>query len=310
MITVKSDGLWPELQKLFKKSNNIKAAVAYVSDDSSISFGKGDILVVDASDVSIAGGRTSGSVLKSSYKKGAKLYSCDTLHGKVIVFDHHAYIGSANISKNSMEHLDEIGIISDHPNVLSGAIQLIDDLVSQSDEIDSNFIDMISKIDVIRSPSPSIAKRRKVEIGALRTWLVSLRNDADYPGDEKKVEGDSALVEIAKGEEAAWFWMRKGTRFCTEAKIGDSVVIIERANKESKKPESAYRHVPIKHITEDKTANTKAYHYAYTKDHIVRWKRFKEFAENASISRLGSGLNTIRVLSEKQSNVLFEIWET
>jgi len=39
-------------------------------------------------------------------------------------------------------------------------------------------------------------------------------------------------------------WMRKGTRFCTEAKIGDSVVIIERANKESKKPESAYRHVP------------------------------------------------------------------
>jgi len=82
MITVKSDGLWPELQKTIQEIKIIlRTAVAYVSDDSSISLGR-DILVVDASDVSIAGGRTSGSVLKSSYKKGAKLYSCDTLHGK------------------------------------------------------------------------------------------------------------------------------------------------------------------------------------------------------------------------------------
>ena len=101
MITIKSDGLWLELERLTSSTRNIKAAVAYVSDDSCISFGKGDTLVVDASDASIAGARTSVNVLKSAHKKGAKLYSCDTLHGKVIVFDHETYIGSANISRNS-----------------------------------------------------------------------------------------------------------------------------------------------------------------------------------------------------------------
>ena len=234
MITVKNNDLWSELQKLFKNTYSIKAAVAYVSDDSSISFGKGDVLVVDASDASIAGGRTSAGVLKAAHEKGAKLYSCDTLHGKVIVFDHHAYIGSANISKNSKERLDEIGVISDHPNILAGAIQLIDELASQSIEIDSEFIKTISQIDVKRSAPPPGTKPRKVGIGKPRTWLVSLRNDADYPGDENKVEKDNELIETTEDEEPAWFWMKKGSRFFDEAKTGDSVVIIEREKKRAR----------------------------------------------------------------------------
>ena len=112
MIKILSGGLWPELAKLAKQKTCIKAAVAYVSDDSYVSFGKGDSLIVDASKFSISSGRTSASVLESAYKKGANLYSCDSLHGKVIVFDHHAYIGSANTSKNSKENLDEIGVIT------------------------------------------------------------------------------------------------------------------------------------------------------------------------------------------------------
>ena len=65
VIKIKSDDLWSELERLSKNSKSIKAAVAYVSDDSCISFGDSDFLVVDASDSSIAGARTSASVFES-----------------------------------------------------------------------------------------------------------------------------------------------------------------------------------------------------------------------------------------------------
>ncbi len=309
MITIKSDDLWLELERLSLNTKNLKAAVAYVSDDSFIKFGKGDTLVVDASDTSIAGARTSINVLKAAYEKGAKLYSCDTLHGKVIVFDHEAYIGSANISKNSKNTLDEVGIISDHPTIMAGAIQLIDALAKQSTVIDREFIERASKIEVKSGNFPSKAKTRKVKIGKPSSWLLSLRNDAEYPGNEARVEKDNAQIEITDNEEPAWFWMKKGSRFYEQAKAGDSVVIIERENLDAKEPESAYRHFVIKSITPDSDIDAKAYHYAYTEDYAVKWSTFKKMAVKAGITRLGSGLNTVRELSEKQSNVLFELWE-
>lgn len=310
MFTIKSDDLWLELERLASSAKSIKAAVAYVSDDTCISFGEDDTLVVDASDASIAGARTSVNTLKTAYKKGAKLYSCDTLHGKVIVFDHEAYIGSANISKNSKNNLDEVGVISDHPTIMAGAIQLVDELVTKSTIIDEKFIERVSKIEVKSGGGTSPkGKSRKIKIGKPRSWLLSLRNDAEYPGNENKVEEDNSQIEITDTEEPAWFWMKKGSRFYDQAKNGDSVVIIEREKKKAKKPEFAYRHVVIKRITLDSDVNAKVYHYAYTDEHRATWSSFTKMAKKAGINRLGSGLNTVRELSEQQSNVLFELWK-
>ena len=309
MIAIKSDDLWLELGQLASSTKTIKAAVAYVSDDSCISFGKGDTLVVDASDASIAGARTSVNVLKSAHEKGANLYSCDTLHGKIIVFDHEAYIGSANISKNSTNSLDEVGIISDHPTIMAGAIQFIDGLAANSTIIDAEFIDRASKIEVRSGGNTSsIGKSRKVKIVKPRSWLLSVNNDAKYPGNEDRVENDNFQIEITDKEYRTWFWMKKGSRFYDQVKTGDSVVIIERERQRANRPESAYRHVVIKSIIPDSDIDVKAYHYAYTEDHIVKWSSFIKMAKKAGISRLGSGLNTVRELSEQQSNLLFELW--
>lgn len=308
MITIKSHDLWPEIERLAKNSKNIKAAVAYVSDDSSISFGKGDVLVVDASDSSISGARTSAKVLASAFKKGAKLYSCETLHGKIIVFDQEAYIGSANISKNSKNILDEVGVISDHPSIMAGAIQVIDDLIKQSREIDNSFIQKALKIKVIKDTSSLKKRAKKIKIEKPRSWLISLRNDAEYPGKEERVEEENTQIDIKENEESDWFWLKKGNRVYEEAKAGDSVVIIERERKNAKEPQFVYRHFVIKSITKDPDIAVKAYHYAYTEEHKKKWSNFKKMAEKAGISRLGSGLNTVRQLTERQSNILFELW--
>jgi hypothetical protein len=264
-------------------------------------------LVVDASDGSISSGRTSAIVLSRAFNNGASIYSCDTLHGKTIVFDQHTYIGSANISSNSKENLNEIGIISDHPTVMSGSIKIIDELKAQSLMVDADYIERILSITVERTISPN-RQRRKIQLEKPRTWLVSIRNDAEYPGNEDVVEDHSREIDVSENEEAAWFWMRKGSKFFDEVKNGDSVVIIEREDTKAKCPEYVYRHFTIINITNDESSETKAYHYASFDKYRIDWLRFIDLAAMAGISRLGSGLNTVRELTEKQSNLLFELW--
>ena len=64
-----------------------------------------------------------------------------------------------NISKNSKNNLDEVGIISDHPAIMASAIQLIDDLAEQSTVIDKMFIERASKIEV-KKGSDSLFKTK------------------------------------------------------------------------------------------------------------------------------------------------------
>jgi len=173
--------------------------------------------------------------------------------------------------------------------------------------VDADYIERILSITVERTISPN-RQRRKIQLEKPRTWLVSIRNDAEYPGNEDVVEDDSREIDVSENEEAAWFWMRKGSKFFDEVKNGDSVVIIEREDTKAKCPEYVYRHFTIINITNDESSETKAYHYASFDKYRIDWLRFIDLAAMAGISRLGSGLNTVRELTEKQSNLLFELW--
>jgi len=306
MIKIKSHDLWDELEMLSKAAKSKIAAIAYVSDDSVIAFKKGDTLVTDASKQSIKFGRTSAKILEKALSRGAELYSCDTLHGKTVVFDQCAYIGSANCSENSKNNLDEIGVFTDHPNAVSGAIQLIYGLIEKSTPIDNEYIKNILEIEVIRSGS--LKKQRKgIKIHPTTTWIISLRNDGVFPGDESQVEADSQSIEFLENQEPAWFFMKKGN-FFDSARVGDSVVILDREYSKNKSPKNAYRQATILKITDDQKAKVKSYHYGYTADSSITWAAFKKLAKVAGINGLKSGRNTSRKLSEAQANTIFELW--
>lgn len=310
MISVNSSNLWDKLSILAKESESKKAAVAYLTDDSLISFSEGDVLIIDASEEAITSGKTSAKILENAFKNGTELYSCNTLHAKTIVFDHHAYIGSANISLNSVNNLDELGVISDHPSFVSGALQFIEQLKTTSIKVDSIYIDKILKIEpaTVKPLKKPTKTKVPIVINQPKCWLISLRNDASYPGNESLVLADNRNIEVIENEEASWFWLKEGAAPFEKAKIGDSVVIIEREHTKVDAPECAYRHITIKDITIDDTYKVKAYHYAYSDSYRITWSNFKKLAPQAGINNLGSGLRTIRELSERQSNLLFELW--
>lgn len=307
MITVESAELWSQLKELLDKNiHGVSAAVAYVSDDSLVKFRKGDTLVVNASDAAIAGGQTSAKILQEAYTSGVELYSCDSLHAKAIVFDHHAYIGSANISKNSQKALNELGLITDQPMVLSGVSQFIEEIKVLSVLIDECFIERVLSIPVKDKTSNNI-KGEKINIGKHSSWIISTHN-ASYPGEIKKVEDDSKSIFVAENEERYWFYIKRShnKNFFDVAKIGDSVVIIERDHS-SDNPQYAYRHLKIKKITMD--GELKSYHFIKPDIYKVTWDKFKNMAERSGVKRLGTGRNTFRQLSDNQSLVLFELWD-
>ena len=58
MLRLMSGGLWDEVGAKSRRASVRRAAIAYVGSSPPIRFGKGDLLVVDASDASITAGRT------------------------------------------------------------------------------------------------------------------------------------------------------------------------------------------------------------------------------------------------------------
>jgi hypothetical protein len=180
-----SSGLWPRLRKLAKSAKKKHAAIAYVTDDTKIAFGKGDVLVTDASDVAIKSGQTSAAVLQAAWKRKAQIVSITGLHAKVYVFDKYPVIGSANLSKES-EKRTEAALLTDQPTVVSAARLLIDSLKKEGDAVDEEFIERMCKLPVTMRPNPIPGQKVKAKADPVpRSWLVGLR-----PVEEKEEEKD------------------------------------------------------------------------------------------------------------------------
>lgn len=59
MQRVLADNVWQQISPIIRKAKHKIAALAYVSTPSYVTFGKGDILICDASDQAIRSGETS-----------------------------------------------------------------------------------------------------------------------------------------------------------------------------------------------------------------------------------------------------------
>lgn len=187
MNKVLSSGLWAEIERLAKRSKVRRAAVAYVSSDEHVEFGKGDILIVDASDRAISSGETSAIVLARALKRGATIYSCPGLHAKMFVFDDWAVIGSANVSQSSAHNLIEAGVVSNDSKIVAATHDLLQKLQRQAQVVDRVFLQRIKEMPVHRTSGRARRDRKPPSLKPShnRSWLVSLwplndREEAEY----------------------------------------------------------------------------------------------------------------------------------
>jgi len=107
-------GPWASIRRDLKSKRRslVVAVVAYVGADGPavMPLRRGDSLVCDASPSAIKSRRTSAHSLLEYDRKGVAVYSLEDLHAKVICAKTFAWVGSANASENSRDHLIEASI--------------------------------------------------------------------------------------------------------------------------------------------------------------------------------------------------------
>lgn len=204
MIRLSSNTIWADIEALAIKTNVKLVAVPYITDDTRIKFGRGDTIIVDASDKAIASGQTKAKTLEKAFNKGAEIYSLPKLHAKIMLFDKVAVIGSTNISTASAQTLKEAAVITDNKNIISSINNLISQFKTDKDarKIDKAFISKINSISVAPQTFPHGSKKQKISLLEALTTQSEHLNDFVFcfcEGDLTNTNADVKRVAKSKG---------------------------------------------------------------------------------------------------------------
>lgn len=316
MNRIISAKVWDEISTIAKKSTTKLAAIAYVTDDTKICFGKGDTLIVDASDSAIETAQTSVRVLQDALKRGAALYSCANLHSKLLVLDRTVVVGSANMSKRSAHSLIEAALISDYPGTLATARAFITKLAEASAVIDTKFLQRIAKLPVVRPKVPDTTAGpgpRSIVIPESRTWLLGIHDlDLDrYTHEDDLAEQGTRAAEESRSspeEEISWIRFTGNSKFRREAQPGDQVIQIWRESVHDA-PKAVYRHTPIVYRL-DQAPWTRFYLASFEDEeqHTLSLPSFQQLLKKVGIEgRIGKW--TTREIKSTCSEALWSLWD-
>jgi hypothetical protein len=111
---------WSAIKEAIEKTNGrVIAAVSYVGKDAAtvLPLHENDLLVCDASDLTVRAGSTRPEGLRALHARGVEIHSIQGLHAKVVVLPRSTFVGSMNASARSSKELYEAVIESTDPVV-------------------------------------------------------------------------------------------------------------------------------------------------------------------------------------------------
>lgn len=149
--------VWPVIKdqiKKAKKSQQIFAAIAYIGADAPklMPLRRGDVLVCNASDAAIKQGATSANALQAFLGKGVKVFNEPRLHGKVVVFQKRAFVGSANVSTRSRDVLHEAVIETTDPKIIESSLRFVQRLAQEISKLDLEDIKRLQGLPITKLP--------------------------------------------------------------------------------------------------------------------------------------------------------------
>ena len=278
------------------------------------SFKQDDVLIVDASDKAVGFGETSAAVLGMLLKRGVRLYSHTGLHAKTVIIDSVLIASSANLSESSISKLFEAGIETDNPNSVSGAVGMIESLIAKSVIVDTDFIDRIKNIVVLKAGNAPKSSGRLIVKGYRdpTTWLVGIHDieEPRNPEELGRIEvGYSRAKEFLSSAKSLSAWIRFSPKDrAAEARQGDNLVLIHRPSLAAP-PKLVYSHAPVLFVqTEPKCKRIYYQESTGAERKALSWAKFKKLAKVAGLPT-NISKNTSRRLSDKLSTRLNDEWD-
>jgi len=305
--------LWSEIGRLSQRARRVEAAIAYVTSESHLKMGKGDLLVVNASEAAIRSGETSARVLRKLHRRGVSLFSAPSLHAKMVLVDQRVMIGSANASLSSASALDEAAILTDTPVVVSQARSFVRQLARDSEPLNTPQLKRLLAIKVVRRRGQrALSKKRprRIKAAGTNTWIVSTVDleDGEYADEQPAV--DQALDRIKRTQPKAdptWIRWTGQSGFRKNARNGDMLIVMT-AKRSGRKPYCI--DPPTTLLWRQDRANwVRFYHNPDLARPLrsVKWPEFQQLCREAGIRRRVTA-NTVRALSATEAAELHRLW--
>lgn len=226
--------LWSTAAKLAKKAKRREAAIAYVTSER-VKFGRGDTLITDASQAAITSGETDAKILLAAHLRGAAIYSCPDLHAKVLLLDDVAIIGSANLSANSADYLQECAVMSQDPALVGQVRAMLQGLRERCECMDTQALEKLASLPVIRKPGRRHGGKgspKMPRVGQGRWMIGTTPIDEEELSESDLQTRERALDQVKTKTEAErkklqWIRLIGQSKMRSDAQRGDRLIVVD-----------------------------------------------------------------------------------
>lgn len=312
-----NDDIWDTIPKIIKASKHTDVVVAYLGTDGSklLPLKKGDRLVVDMSIATVKAGATNPHEVEKLIKRGVQVFTRRNLHAKIVVSDKEILTGSANISKNSRDTLEEAAILTDDRIAFQRAKKFID-LICTEPVLPEYLKECIKSYRPPRVSGKRVGTKgisRRAKHAKLR--IVSLIDYANFPENEiesyekSKKKAEKLLKDKKQSILENFRWSGK-PKMADELEQGDWFI---QCIKHSDKSISVYPPVQLILLDDyiiNKTNGKRRYvfHLESPKSgQAMDWKTFRNKL-NTILSTNKKNPPTIAIRDTTQADELLRLW--
>jgi len=225
-----NETLWDTLTARIKAANHVDAAIAYLGQGGAklLPLRNGDRLVVDMSPATVRAGGTDPREVEKLIERGVQAFTRRNLHAKIVVADKTVISGSANVSKQSQQVLDEAAILTTDPSAVRRAQEFIDRICTEP--VRREYLEECKRI---YRPPRFTGQRAGSKDGQHRArhaklWLVNLV-EASVPDSEleRYEQGEAKAEKLAKDQSrsstTSFHWPYK-PKMASELELGDWMI--------------------------------------------------------------------------------------
>ena len=313
-----NEDIWKTIPEIIKASKRTDVAVAYLGTDGSklLPLKKGDRLVIDMSPATVKAGATNPREIEKLIKRGVRVFSRRNLHAKIVITDKQVLTGSANISKNSRDVLEEAAILTNDAISIQRAKNFINQIC-----IEPVLPEYLKEcIKFYRPPRGSNnhvptkgkysqrAKHAKLRIVSLIDYYRFPDSEAEnYEKSEKKAK--NLVMENVQPNLSSFHWSHR-PKMADELEIGDWIIQCIKHKDKSISVCSPAQLILIDHYVRNKETGKERYvfhleSHKYAEE--MDWKSFRKKLNNIlSIDKKNPP--TMAVRDTKQADELLRLW--
>lgn len=227
-----NDSLWSELSARVKQARKVKAAVAFLGSGGAdlLPLKKGDTLVVNLGLQTVKQGATSPKDIQRLMKRGVTVFTRSTLHAKFFICDGALLVGSANISSNSQQVLDEAASLTTDSAAIRRASNFFDKLCTEPVRPSYLKLCMAAYRPPVFSPVIKTDKaRRQRRVIEAKLWFIGGLRFRDIPSNEIEIaeairEDAAQRLPKTQGTSADYIHNSSKPRYFDDVRPGDWIV--------------------------------------------------------------------------------------